>query len=67
VQAERFCGAHNQRRVIRTGGNFFVGIARAETAANIEILQIDSRAAQFLYISGQTEKRIAKWIERDDL
>src|SRR6266404_7775269 len=67
MQAQRTNRLRHQASVSLARRNFFVGIANAQPAAKIQILEIDSRPAQLVHVSSQPPQRTAKWIERGNL
>ena len=67
VEAKRFGGARDHGGIICARGDFFVGVTRTESAANIQISQVDSGAAQRFYVARKTLECRAERIECDDL
>ena len=67
MNVELFDSASDHARVAEPGRGLLVGVTRAESAAEIQIFQVDAQFAKFADESGQPRESLLKRAKSGDL
>ena len=67
MNVELFDSASDHARVVEPGRRLLLGVARAESAAEIEIFQVDAQFAKLADESGQPRESLLKRAKSGDL